>query len=229
MKFGIVVFPGSNCDLDVAHVIGSVLHQPFEYLWHQSRTVHDAECIVLPGGFSFGDHLRGGAIARFSPIMDAVVTHASRGGLVLGICNGFQILVEAGLLPGALLRNDGLEFRCQWTELSVNRVDTPFTSGYSAGEVIRMPIAHGEGRYHIDPSSLADESGVVLRYVQNPNGSAGDIAGIVNAGGNVFGLMPHPERCAEVELGGTDGLGVFSSLVASVSIGTRSLPALAIS
>ena len=227
MKFGIVVFPGSNCDQDVAHVVGSVLGQPWRYIWHQSLSVDDVDCVVLPGGFSFGDHLRAGAIARFSPIMEAVHGHAARGGLVLGICNGFQILVEAGLLPGALLRNDGLEFRCQWTELTVDRTDTPFTSTYKTGDVIRMPIAHGEGRYYVDQSSLSDMSCVVLRYRQNPNGSIGDIAGVVNARGNVFGLMPHPERCAESQLGGTDGRGIFTSLINAIASQPQPFPAVA--
>ena len=217
MKFGIVVFPGSNCDQDVAHVVGTVLGQPWQYIWHQSDSVNEVDCVILPGGFSFGDHLRAGAIARFSPVLNAIVGHAANGGLVLGICNGFQILVEAGLLEGALLRNDGLEFRCQWTDLVVERANTRFTSAYRTGDVIRMPIAHGEGRFHIDPSSLATLDGVVLRYSNNPNGSMGNIAGIVNERGNVFGLMPHPERCSEAELGGTDGLGVFTSMIRSIA------------
>ena len=225
MKFGIVVFPGSNCDQDVAHVVGTVFGQPWQYIWHQSQSIIDVDCVILPGGFSFGDHLRAGAIARFSPVLEAVRAHSARGGLVLGICNGFQILVEAGMLQGALLRNDGLEFRCQWSDLTVIRTDTPFTSDYKPGEVIRMPIAHGEGRFHIDPASLPTLDGVVLRYRDNPNGSMGDIAGIVNQRGNVFGLMPHPERCAEPELGGIDGRRLFTSMIGSIATtGSTPLP-----
>ncbi|MBM3524345.1 MAG: phosphoribosylformylglycinamidine synthase subunit PurQ [Alphaproteobacteria bacterium] len=209
MKFGIVQFPGSNCDADVAHVVGEVLGQEWRYVWHADTELGDVDCVVLPGGFSYGDHLRAGAIARFSPIMAAVAEHAERGGLVLGICNGFQILVEAGLLPGALLRNDVLEFRCQWVEMRVERTDTPFTSGYEVGQRVRMPIAHGEGRYYAEGPS----GSVVFRYMENPNGSVADIAGLANARGNVLGLMPHPERCAETALGGTDGLALFESVV----------------
>ena len=210
MKFGIVVFPGSNCDADVAHVVGDVLGQEWRYVWHGDRELSGVDCVVLPGGFAYGDHLRAGAIARFAPIMDSVAEHAERGGLVLGICNGFQVLVEAGLLPGALTRNDVLEFRAQWVELVVERTDTPFTSLYRPGQVVRMPIAHGEGRY------VGADEGVALRYVANPNGSAGNVAGLVNGRGNVFGLMPHPERCAEPELGGTDGRALFASVVSSM-------------
>ena len=214
MKFGIVQFPGSNCDADVAHVVGTVLGQPWRYVWHGDRDLGDVDCVVLPGGFSYGDHLRAGAIARFSPVMAAVAAHAERGGLTIGICNGFQILVEAGLLPGALLRNDGLEFRCQWVDMTVERADTPFTRGYRPGQRVRMPIAHGEGRYYVDPSSVGDLA-VAFRYVDNPNGSVDAIAGLVNPRGNVLGLMPHPERCAEPELGGQDGRPLFESIVAA--------------
>jgi phosphoribosylformylglycinamidine synthase I len=210
MKFGIVVFPGSNCDADVAHVVGTVLGQNWRYVWHGDRELGGVDCVVLPGGFSYGDHLRAGAIARFAPIMDAVATHAERGGLVLGICNGFQILVEAGLLPGALTRNEALEFRAQWVDMRVERTDTPFTSLYQPGQVVRMPIAHGEGRY------WGPDENVVFRYVENPNGSVGSIAGLVNDRGNVLGLMPHPERCAEPELGGTDGRPLFEATVSSL-------------
>jgi phosphoribosylformylglycinamidine synthase I len=210
MKFGIVVFPGSNCDADVAHVVGDVLGQEWRYVWHGDTGLGDVDCVVLPGGFSYGDHLRAGAIARFAPIMDAVAGHAERGGLVLGICNGFQILVEAGLLPGALTRNDALEFRAQWVDMRVERTDTPFTSLYQPGQIVRMPIAHGEGRY------WGPDENVVLRYLENPNGSVENIAGLVNPRGNVFGLMPHPERCAEPALGGTDGRLLFESVVRSL-------------
>lgn len=212
MKFGVVVFPGSNCDADVAHVVGDVLGHEWRYVWHGDRALGEVDCVVLPGGFSYGDHLRAGAIARFAPIMDAVAAHADRGGLVLGICNGFQILVEAGLLPGALTRNDVLEFRAQWVDLVVERTDTPFTSLYQPGQVLRMPIAHGEGRYWVGDEDVD----VVFRYVENPNGSVGNVAGIANRGGNVLGLMPHPERCSEPELGGTDGRALFESIVRSL-------------
>jgi phosphoribosylformylglycinamidine synthase I len=212
MKFGIVQFPGSNCDADVAHVVGQVLGQPWRYVWHGDNGLGDVDCVVLPGGFSYGDHLRAGAIARFSPVMDAVAGHAARGGLTIGICNGFQILVEAGLLPGALLRNDGLEFRCGWVDLSVERADTPFTHRYEPGQPVRMPIAHGEGRYYVDAAAVPALN-VAFRYLDNPNGSVAGIAGVVNDRGNVLGLMPHPERCAEPELGGTDGRALFESIV----------------
>jgi phosphoribosylformylglycinamidine synthase len=213
MKFGIVVFPGSNCDADVAHVVGDVLGEEWRYLWHGDRDLGDVDCVILPGGFSYGDHLRAGAIARFAPIMPAVAAHAERGGLTLGICNGFQILVEAGLLPGALTRNEGLEFRCQWVEMRVERCDTPFTALYHPEQIVRMPIAHGEGRFWVD-----DLSGVrpLMRYLDNPNGSVGDVAAIADARGNVCGLMPHPERCAEESLGGVDGRTLFESIVKSM-------------
>jgi phosphoribosylformylglycinamidine synthase subunit PurQ / glutaminase len=211
MRFATVVFPGSNCDHDVAHVVGTVLGQAHRFVWHGESDLRDVDCVILPGGFSYGDHLRAGAIARFSPIMAAVQEHAERGGLTLGICNGFQIMVEAALLPGALLRNKTLEFRAQSVEMTVERVDTPFTHLYRPGQRISMPIAHGEGRYFVD-GPLA---GVALRYVDNPNGSLGDVAGLVNERGNVFGLMPHPERASEAELGGTDGRLLFESIVRS--------------
>ncbi len=213
MRFGIVVFPGSNCDADVAHVVGTVLGQDWRYVWHANRDLAGIDCVVLPGGFAYGDYLRAGAIARFSPVMEAVAAHAARGGPVLGICNGFQILVEAGLLPGALLKNGSLTFRCAWTDLIVEDNNTPFTRLYHPGQHVRMPIAHGEGRY-----VLAEQNGVrpVFRYRQNPNGSMDDIAGIANGAGNVLGLMPHPERCAEAALGGVDGRLLFESIARSV-------------
>ena len=235
MKFGIVVFPGSNCDADTEYALGTVLGADVQLLWHAEETVDGVDCVVLPGGFAYGDYLRAGAIARFSPVMRAVQGHADAGGLVLGICNGFQVLVEAGLLPGALLRNRVLEFRCRWVGLRVERTDTPFTNAYAPGEIIRMPIAHGEGRYYADPATLERLEAnrqVVLRYCPqslsrsdrplatdeepNPNGSVHAIAGLVNERGNVFGLMPHPERCCEALVGGDDGLRFFQSIARAV-------------
>ena len=228
MRFGVVVFPGSNCDADTEYALGTVLGAQVRPLWHAAETVGGVDCVVLPGGFAYGDYLRAGAIARFAPVMRAVRRHAAAGGLVLGICNGFQVLVEAGLLPGALLRNDALEFRCRWVGLRVERAGTPFTNAYAPKEIIRMPIAHGEGRYYADAATLARLEAnrqVVLRYASldgsrdaaNPNGSDGDIAGLVNERGNVFGLMPHPERCCEELVGGADGLRLFQSIVRAVA------------
>jgi phosphoribosylformylglycinamidine synthase len=205
-------------------VLGTVLEQPVEYVWHQDTNLDRFDCLVLPGGFSYGDYLRPGAIARFSPILSAIDRFAKRGGFVIGICNGFQVLTEAGLLPGALLRNDALQFRCGWVNLRVERDDSIFTSASRASRVLRMPIAHGDGRYFADPVTLRrleDNGQVLLRYCSpdgkladeyNPNGSLHHIAGICNDRGNVFGLMPHPERCSEPELGGTDGLQIFKSI-----------------
>jgi len=229
MTFGVVVFPGSNCDADTEHALSAVLGARVERLWHGDETVKGVDCVVVPGGFAYGDYLRAGAIARFSPVMRAVARHAAAGGLVLGICNGFQVLVEAHLLPGALLRNDILEFRCRTVGLRVERADTPFTNRYAMGEVIGMPIAHGEGRYYADAATLdrLEANGqVVLRYASlpgdpagedyNPNGSLRDIAGIVNERGNVCGLMPHPERCCDALVGGEDGRRLFESVIASL-------------
>jgi phosphoribosylformylglycinamidine synthase len=216
MTFGIVVFPGSNCDQDAFHVASRVLGQPAHFLWHKDRDLRGADVVVLPGGFSYGDYLRCGALARLSPIMEAVAAHARAGGKVLGICNGFQVLVEAGLLPGALLRNAGMTFICEPSELSVENAATPFTRNYVQGQRVRIPIAHGEGNYFIDDeglSRLEGEGQVVFRYVDNPNGSRNGIAGIVNAGRNVLGMMPHPERAAEALLGSTDGRTLFESLL----------------
>jgi phosphoribosylformylglycinamidine synthase len=227
LKFGVIVFPGSNCDADAFHAVGDVLGSPVEYVWHQRPSLDSYDCLILPGGFTYGDYLRAGAIARFAPVMGAVERFAAAGGLVLGICNGFQILCEAGLLPGALLRNDCLQFRCAWTDLRVENGSTPFTSAYRPGQVIRMPIAHGEGRYYADEATLARlerDGRVVFRYCRpdgtvapegNPNGSLNSIAGICNERGNVLGLMPHPERCCEAALGGVDGLLLFRSLLRS--------------
>ena len=214
IRFGVVVFPGTNCDRDTYHVIEEIAGEEAVYLWHQERDLKGSRVVVLPGGFSYGDYLRSGAIARFSPIMEAIKEFSERGGLVLGICNGFQILLEAGLLPGAMLRNKGLRFICRFEEMEVANEATPFTLLYSKGERIRMPIAHIDGNYFASPedlSALERNEQVVFRYVENPNGSLNDIAGITNAKGNVLGLMPHPERASEAELGSTDGLRMFLS------------------
>jgi len=216
MKFGVVVFPGSNCDMDCFHVVQKVIKQPVEYIWHKSTKLEHFDCIIIPGGFSYGDYLRTGAIARFSPIMDAVIKFADNGGLVIGICNGFQILLEAGLLPGAMLRNQNLHFICKFVELKVEATDTPFSSGYKKGQIVRIPIAHNEGNYYIDEKGLAElkkNDQIVFRYVNNPNGALDDIAGIVNKERNVLGMMPHPERCSEKELTSTDGLPIWESIV----------------
>lgn len=228
MKFGVVVFPGSNCDEDCVHVLKDVLNQDVVSLWHQDTRLQDCECVVLPGGFSYGDYLRTGAIARFSPIMRSVGAFTKDGGLVLGICNGFQILLEAGLLPGAMLRNRGLRFICRDVTLRVERTDSPFTNRFQPGQVVRMPIAHNEGNYTADPSTLKQlraNGQALFRYCDadgqlsetaNPNGSMDAIAGLCNTAGNVMGLMPHPERASEPELGSMDGRLVFESMVNSL-------------
>jgi phosphoribosylformylglycinamidine synthase subunit PurQ / glutaminase len=229
MKFGVVVFPGSNCDHDAYHALGHVLHQPVEFLWHQSEQVSSFDAIVLPGGFSYGDYLRTGAIARFSPVMRAVEKFARGGGLVLGICNGFQILCEAGLLPGVLQRNAGMRFVCQQVHIRVETTNTPFTAAAKAGQVLRMPIAHGDGNYFCDEPTLAElerNRQIVFRYTTpdgredaaaNPNGSLANIAGVSNRERNVLGLMPHPERAVEEALGSDDGLVIFRSLIESLT------------
>jgi phosphoribosylformylglycinamidine synthase len=228
MKFGIVTFPGSNCDYDAYHAVVDQLGEDAVYLWHKDHDLQGADVVILPGGFSYGDYLRAGAIARFSPVMREVAAHAERGGPVIAICNGFQIACEAHLLPGALLRNANLKYHCQVVTLRVENVDTLFTSRYARGDVLRMPIAHGEGRYTADEETLDGLEGngqVVFRYVDaggvdnpgaNPNGSMRAIAGIVSERGNVLGMMPHPERAVEALLGSTDGLGVFESVLARV-------------
>ena len=225
MKFGVVVFPGSNCDHDCYHAFKHVLGQDTDFVWHKQGDVSKYDCLVLPGGFSYGDYLRTGAIARFSPVMDAVRKHADRGKLVLGICNGFQILAESGLLPGALMRNESLKFICRYVDLRVESADTPFTRRARKGDVLRIPIAHGEGNYYADDATLAaiEKNGQVLvRYAGpdgrispefNPNGSRNNIAGICNEKRNVFGLMPHPERAAETALGSADGLKILKSIM----------------
>lgn len=229
MRIGIVQFPGSNCDYDCLHVVRSVLQVQADLIWHEETQVSGYDALVLPGGFSYGDYLRSGSIARFSPVMRAVTDFADAGGLVLGICNGFQILTEAGLLPGALLRNSALEFRCGWVHLRVESVKSPFMETYDLGQVLRMPIAHGDGSYVAGPAVLnrmRDNGQILLRYCDaegdvsaaaNPNGSIENIAGICNENGNVFALMPHPERCAEPELGGVDGLGIWRAMVLALT------------
>ena len=216
MKFGVVIFPGSNCDHDCYHVLKDVLKKDVELIWHKNSDVSQFDCIVIPGGFSYGDYLRTGAIARFSPVMEAVTKHAEKGKLVIGICNGFQILLEAGLLPGAMLRNQSLQFVCKFVTLSVENTDSPFTKKAKKGELLRIPVAHGEGNYFADEVTIADlnkNGQVLLRYIDNPNGSLENIAGICNKKRNVFGLMPHPERASEAALGSTDGKVIFESIL----------------
>ncbi|MBI3252581.1 MAG: phosphoribosylformylglycinamidine synthase subunit PurQ [Candidatus Omnitrophica bacterium] len=216
MKFGVVVFPGSNCDEDCRHVLKNVMGQEADFVWHKDRDLSRYDCVVLPGGFSYGDYLRTGAIARFSPVMEAVQKHAERGKLVIGICNGFQILLESGLLPGAMLRNASLKFVCKFVELRVESADSAFTKKTKKGQRLRLPVAHGEGNYFADDEALADlkkNDQILLRYADNPNGSVEDIAGICNKKRNVFGLMPHPERASERELGSVDGRKIFESIV----------------
>jgi phosphoribosylformylglycinamidine synthase subunit PurQ / glutaminase len=229
MKFGIVTFPGSNCDYDAYHAVVDGLGEEAVYLWHKEHDLQGADVIVLPGGFSYGDYLRAGAIAGLSPIMREVVHHAKRGGPVLGICNGFQIACEARLLPGALLRNASLKFVCAPISLRVENADTRFTSAYERGQIITLPIAHGDGRYSADESTLAALEGdgrIIFRYAPdrlqateayNPNGSMHDIAGILNEGGNVLGMMPHPERAVDSLLGPSDGLALFESILQRVA------------
>jgi phosphoribosylformylglycinamidine synthase len=230
MKFGVLVFPGSNCDHDSYHVIAQVLdppaHQPVTFLWHDSEDLQDVDVVVVPGGFAYGDYLRTGAIARFSPVMQAVKRFADAGGLVLGICNGFQILTEAGLLPGALMRNAGLKYICKQVHLRVETADSRFTSQLRKGEVLQIPIGHMEGNYYCDAETLREleaEDRIAFRYATpegaitaeaNPNGSLGNIAGILNRGRNVLGMMPHPDRSSESLLGSADGLKIFESLLA---------------
>ena len=229
MKFGIVLFPGTNRDGDAWDAVTGPLGASAVRLWHKDHDLQGADVIILPGGFSYGDYLRAGAIARFSPIMQEVIAHARAGGPVIGICNGFQILCEAHLLPGALLRNASLQFRSMPVTLRVENANTRFTNQYKAGQLLRVPIAHGDGRFAIDAvglRALEDAGQVVFRYVDrngqvtdaaNPNGSLDNIAGIVNAGGNVMGLMPHPENATDPLLGSTDGLGIFTSILAHVA------------
>jgi phosphoribosylformylglycinamidine synthase subunit PurQ / glutaminase len=219
MKFGIIVFPGSNCDRDVVYVTRDLLGQPTRTIWHEETDLHDVDVVIIPGGFSYGDYLRCGAIARFSPIMPQVIAHARQGKYVLGICNGFQILTEAGLLPGALVRNRDLHFICDRVPLQVERTDAIWTTGYGNTPTISLPIAHGEGCYHADADTITQLEAnhqILFRYGgTNPNGSLNNIAGICNIAGNVLGMMPHPERAADPLLGNNDGLHLFTSLLAS--------------
>jgi len=231
MKFGIVVFPGSNCDRDVAMVTDGLLEQPTRMIWHQETDISNIDVIIIPGGFSYGDYLRCGAIARFSPVMKSVVEHAKAGKYVLGICNGFQILTEVGLLPGALTRNRDLHFICDRVPLKVENTNLPWTQHYSSQQVITLPIAHGEGRYYADADTLKaleDNGQVLFRYctsegevndISNPNGSLDNIAGITNQAGNVLGMMPHPERASDEMLGATDGRLLFEGIIKA--LGTR--------
>lgn len=239
MRIGVVTFPGSNCDYDAYAAFRHVLGCPVEFLWHADPDLQDVDCVILPGGFSFGDYLRAGAIARFSPVMQSVIKFASEGGLVWGICNGFQVLTEAGLLPGTLRRNAQMRFACQQVRLRVENNKTPFTRGCRPGQMLRMPIAHGEGNYYADPEvidKLEANNQVIFRYVNsegepdlrsNPNGSRHNIAGIINAQGNVLGMMPHPERAVESILGSADGLALFQSLlgVGVQAVGTETTSA----
>ena len=235
MKIGIIVFPGSNCDHDAYHAAKHVLGHDAEFIWHKQAALPAVDVVILPGGFSHGDYLRTGAIARFSPVMDAVRRFADGGGPVLGICNGFQILLEAGLLPGAMLRNRGLQFRCEHVHVRVEQTDTPFTLACREGQVLRMPIAHGEGNYFTTADELRrleQNRQIVFRYVTaagdvtdeaNPNGSLDSIAGICSERRNVVGLMPHPERACELSLGSADGLVMFESVSAAYATGSLTL------
>ncbi len=229
MKFGVLVFPGSNCDHDCYHAVKHLFGHETEYVWHKSTELKGFDCLILPGGFSYGDYLRTGAIARSSPVMNEVVAFAKKGGLVLGICNGFQILTEAGLLPGVLMRNKGLKFICKDTYLRVDNNTSPFTSEYAKGQIVSIPIAHADGSYYADADTvkrLEDNGRVAFRYSTaegavtdeaNPNGSISNIAGVLNEAGNVLGMMPHPERACEPELGSTDGRVVFESIIKRLS------------
>ncbi|MCG6137588.1 MAG: phosphoribosylformylglycinamidine synthase subunit PurQ [Nostoc sp. LLA-1] len=221
MKFGVLVFPGSNCDRDVAYVTRDLLGQPTRMVWHQETDISDLDVVIVPGGFSYGDYLRCGAIARFSPVMQQVITHAKQGKFVLGICNGFQVLTEAGLLPGVLTRNQDLHFICDRVPLKVERTNTNWTQTYTTGEIITLPIAHGEGRFYADQATLSaieDNGQVVFRYAgENPNGSLNNIAGICNRQGNVLGMMPHPERASDASLGCSDGLRMFQGLLEEIA------------
>jgi phosphoribosylformylglycinamidine synthase len=225
MKFGVVVFPGSNCDQDCFYVIKNVLKQPVKYVWHKETQLDSLDCVIVPGGFSYGDYLRAGAIAKFSPLMNALIDFAHKGGLVIGICNGFQILLEAGLLPGAMLRNQSIHFICKYVYIKTENNQTPFTNLCKKNQILKIPIAHNEGNYYINTKELKElkkNGQIVFRYCNregevdkeaNPNGALANIAGIINREGNVLGMMPHPERSSEVELGSGDGKLIFESVV----------------
>ncbi|HFJ9464283.1 phosphoribosylformylglycinamidine synthase subunit PurQ [Bacillus cereus] len=216
MKFAVIVFPGSNCDVDMFHAIKDELGEEVDYVWHDTENLDEYDAILLPGGFSYGDYLRCGAISCFANAMKAVQKAAEQGKPILGVCNGFQILVESGLLPGALMRNENLKFMCRTVQLRVENNETMFTSQYGKDEVINIPIAHGEGNYYCDEATLKqleENNQIAFRYVENPNGSVSDIAGIVNEKGNVLGMMPHPERAVDELLGGAEGLKVFQSIL----------------
>ncbi len=229
MKFGVLVFPGSNCDHDTWNVLAQVAHQPVTFLWHDSEDLQNVDAVLVPGGFAYGDYLRTGAIARFSPVMQSVRRFADSGGLVLGICNGFQILAEAGLLPGALMRNAGLKYICKQVHLRAETSNSPFTSLLNPGQVLKIPIGHMEGNYYCDPETLRElqsEDRIAFRYATaqgdvtpqaNPNGSLDNIAGILNRGRNVLGMMPHPDRSSEAILGSADGLAIFRSMIGALA------------
>jgi len=231
MKFGIVILPGSNCDHDAMHVTKDVLGADAEFLWHKDTDLRGADCVIVPGGFAYGDYLRAGALAKFAPIMEPIKRHAAAGGLVFGICNGFQVLTEVGLLPGALMRNQHLRFLGRDVHVRTEETDTPFTNSLTAGQVLRTPIAHGEGNYYAEPEVIARLEAnrqVIFRYVTtdgemtadaNPNGSVNNIAGICNQSRNVVGLMPHPERACELAVGSADGLVLFESVIKAVTEG----------
>ena len=228
MKFGVLIFPGSNCEHDVYHMVSKVLGQPVQFIWHQSSHLEGCDAIIVPGGFSYGDYLRTGAIARFSPVMEAVRKFAAAGGLVIGICNGFQILLESGLLPGAMLKNKGLKYVCRHVHIRVESTATPFTAAARKGDILRIPIGHMEGNYFVDEATwqeMEKNQQVIFRYctpdgeiteAANPNGSFSNIAGICNVERNVLGMMPHPERASEAVLGSEDGLVIFNSMVNSL-------------
>jgi phosphoribosylformylglycinamidine synthase len=233
MRFGVVIFPGTNCDRDCWHVVKAVLKCDVDFVWHEEREVSRFDCVILPGGFSYGDYLRVGAVARFSPVMESVRDFAERGGLVIGICNGFQILVEAGLLPGALVRNKTTHFICKFVNLRVENANTPFTNQCKVGQVLKIPIAHNDGRFFCDEETLKrlERNGqIVFRYCTpegevtedaNPNGSVENIAGIVSERGNVLGMMPHPERASEKLLGSEDGLLIWHSILSTLELAKR--------
>lgn len=229
MKFGVIVFPGSLCDTDCFNVLQNIFQQQVEYVWHKTTDISSYDCVILPGGFSYGDHLRAGAIAKSSPIMSAIKSFSDKGKFVLGICNGFQVLCEAALLPGALIQNSHIEFRCEWTHIRIENNRSPFTSKTDLGQSLRIPIAHGEGNYFVNETTFAEmqrNDQIIFRYSSidgkvndefNPNGSMDNVAGVSNAEGNVLGMMPHPERCCESILGGEDGKYIFESLIENVT------------